>query len=130
MESVLHFRYALFVRTAPRGACRRGRGQVARTRINGEDKKTEMVMLRVTKAEKAQLVQEAKGKCTVSELIHSKLFRGGLRNHDALKSIAALHDAGMSLRGLALHPAVSRLELQALFAIIREIILKLARQLP
>jgi hypothetical protein len=99
-------------------------------RIADEARKTEMIVLRVTQAEKGRLAQEAKGKCTVSELVHSKLFSGGLRSHDTLRQIAALHDVGMSLRSLAAEPSAPPLQLDALLTLTRASILKLSGDLP
>lgn len=94
------------------------------------ERKDERIIFRVTKAEQDQLMMEAAGKTTISQLIHSRLFGAGMRNHDALRQVAALHSVGMTLRKLSEDPSAPRDEVRAVLAEARAAIAAIAKQLP
>jgi hypothetical protein len=99
-------------------------------RAAGSSKARNRINLRVSEAEYEQLVREAAGKTTISALVHRRVFGGGMRNHDVLRQVAALHHLGMEVKALAQNPAVRTLEVQATLAKVRLAIQDLAKRLP
>lgn len=74
--------------------------------------KSRQINFRVTDDEYDQLAREALGKTTITDLIRGRLFGGGMRSHDALRQVAALHTVGLSLRQLAARTDISRPEVE------------------
>lgn len=105
-------------------------GRRTKGSTDGAPKKDKRINLRVTSEQYQHLLTEAGGKTTVSDLVLSKVFGGGMRNHDTLRQVAALHDLGMSLRSLSQNPFASKLHIQAALVRVRELISALAKQLP
>jgi hypothetical protein len=106
------------------------RGRRTNSSAQASPKKDKRINLRVTSEQYQHLLTEAGGKTTVSDLVLSKMFGGGMRNHDTLRQVAALHDLGMSLRSLSQNPSASKLHIQAALVRVREMISSLAKQLP
>lgn len=105
-----------------------GRGK--KSSPDAPPKKDKRINLRVTSEQYQHLLTEAGGKTTVSDLVLSRVFGGGMRNHDTLRQVAALHDLGMSLRSLSQNPSAPKQHIQAALVRVREMISALAKQLP
>lgn len=101
-----------------------------KNRAAGSSKARNRINLRVSEAEYDQLVREAAGKTTISAVVHRRLFGAGMRNHDVLRQVAALHELGMQVKALAENPAARALDIQATLAKVQVAIRDLAKQLP
>lgn len=88
------------------------------------------INFRITDAEDEQIRREAAGKTTVSALAHSRVFGSGMRNHDVLRQVAALHQLGMKVKALADRPGVPAVLIQETLVKIQQAVRGLAKDLP
>ena len=92
--------------------------------------KSERINLRLTVEQYEQLADEAAGKGTITDIVLARLFAGGMRSHDGLRQVAALHNVGRALQRLADRPEIRREDAVVLLATTRRLIDKLAKTLP
>lgn len=88
------------------------------------------INFRITDAEDEQIRREAAGKTTVSALAHSRVFGSGMRNHDVLRQVAALHQLGMKVKALADNPAAPAMLIQETLLEIQQAVRGSAKDLP
>lgn len=88
------------------------------------------ITFRVTDEEYKWVVREAKGKASVSAFVHSKVFGAGMRSHDVLRQVAALHHLGMNVKALTERPGMPTVEVDATLTSAQQAIAKLANDLP
>lgn len=105
-------------------------GRADQKRGKARRKAGKRITFRVTDEEYNWVVQEAKGKASVSAFVHSKVFGAGMRNHDVLRQVAALHHLGMNAKALAERPGMPTVEVEATLASAQNAIAKLAKDLP
>lgn len=88
------------------------------------------ITFRLTNEEHDYVIREAKGKASVSAFVHSKIFGAGMRSHDVLRQVAALHHLGMKVKALAERPGTPTVEVEATLVSVQQAIARLAKDLP